>query len=303
MYKPYKLEPMPQDPAHLEKKKIRLTFGPFELKPANFKRPPGAGKMDPNSDQFMGVATGIPTGVLVVQTNSSLTYADGSVADVVNGVYNHHLIFADAKRNGPTPFKCVEGGETVPDMGLLMGASEANRDLQFASGGKIKTGFRLDKNDPVMLSAELVNYTNDTKRVYTITDFEYLETQPSDVMHVSMQVFDVTTCNANLKDASAPPGKTKWAIQSKKAQFTKPGYIFYRRGHMHDGGERVEILVNGKQICDSRATYGGAGASSMVDGKEWTTISNMASCTDPVKVETGDSLQIIAHFDLDAHPA
>jgi hypothetical protein len=139
--------------------------------------------------------------------------------------------------------------------------------------------------------------------VYTITDFEYMEIQPADAMHVSLQVFDITTCNPNLNDASAPAGKTKWALTSKKAQFTEPGYIFYRRGHMHDGGERVEILINGKQVCDSKATYGGDGTTTKIDGKEWTTISNMAFCTDPVKVETGDSLQIIAHFDLDAHPA
>jgi hypothetical protein len=284
-------------------KKIRLTYGPLELKPANVKRPAAPGKMDPNSDQFMGIVTGVPTGVLVVRTNSSLTYEDGSVADVVNGVYNHHLIFADSKRNGPTPFKCVDGGATIPDMGLLMGASEANRDLQFYSGGKIKTGFKLDKNDPIILNAELVNYTNDTKKVYTITDFEYMEVQPADAMHVTMQVFDITTCNANIKDAEAPAGKTKWALTSKKAQFTKPGYILYRRGHMHDGGESVEILVNGKQVCDSKASYGGAGSTTKVDGKEWATISKMASCADPVTVETGDSLQIIAHFDLDAHPA
>ena len=170
-------------------KKIRFTYGPLELKPANVKRPPARGKMDPNSDQFMGVVTGVPTGVLVVATNSSLTYEDGSLADVVNGVYNHHLIFSDAKRNGPTPFKCVDGGATIPDMGLLMGASEANRDLHFYNDGKIKTGFKLDKNDPITLSAELVNYTNDTKKVYTITDFEYMEIQPADARHVSMQVF------------------------------------------------------------------------------------------------------------------
>jgi hypothetical protein len=284
-------------------KKIRFTYGPLDLKPANVKRPPATGKMDPNSDQFMGVVTGVPTGVLVIATNSSLTYEDGSVADVVNGVYNHHLIFADAKRNGPTPFECVDGGTTIPDMGLLMGASEANRDLHFYNDGKIKTGFKLDKNDPITLSAELVNYTNDTKKVYTITDFEYMEIQPADARHISMQVFDITTCNANLKDARAPAGETKWSLTSKKAQFTKPGYIFHRRAHMHDGGKNVEIFVNGKQICDSKATYGGDGTTTKVDGKEWTTISNMASCTDPVKVETGDSLQIIAHFDLDAHPA
>jgi hypothetical protein len=72
---------------------------------------------------------------------------------------------------------------------------------------------------------------------------------------------------------------------------------------MHDGGERVEILVNAKQICDSKAIYGGSATTTAVDGQEWATISKMESCTDPVKVEAGDSLQIISHFDLDKHPA
>jgi Stress up-regulated Nod 19 len=304
-YKPYKMEIMQPSKSESGRKKVRFTFGPFELKPASVKRAAGMGKMDPNSDQFMGIVTGLPLGSLVLSTNSSLTYEDGSIADVVNGVYNHHLIIADTNQMGGSPTKCLEGGFTMPDMGLLMGASEANRDLEFSSSGSVPSGFKTGKNDLVVLSAELVNYTNDTKKVYSVSDVEYIESPGAGSIHASLNIFDTTTCDSSASSQGMAPthGRTKWSNKSKKVQITKDGYILTRRGHMHDGGENVQLLLNGKDICKSTAIYGGSAATTVIDGKEWATISRMETCSDPVKVKTGDILEVVANFDLDKHPA
>jgi hypothetical protein len=284
-------------------KRVRITFGPFELKPASVKRPQTAGKMDPNSDTFSGLASGIPSG-LVLSNNHTLTYKDGSVADVVNGVYNHHLMYVDVNKVGSSPIKCAEGnGTTLPDMGLLMGASEANRDLQFSPGKDFDAGFFLSKSDWVMLSAEIVNYTNETKQIYSVTDFEYIETPPKKALDTTMSIFDIDMCSTGNKSIEAPHGHTKWSAKSKKVQMTKNGYILFRRGHMHDGGDAVEFLLNGKQICNSKAIYGGEATTTTIDGKSWQTISKMEACFEPVKVKVGDTLEVAAHFDLQKHPA
>jgi hypothetical protein len=280
-----------------------MTYGPYDLKPASFKRSPGTNKMDPNSDQFTGIISGFPTGSQVISTNSSLVYADGSIADVVNGVYIHHLIVFDQSKTTSSPIKCFNSVNTTPDMGLLMGASEANRDLDFGSTGKITTAFKVDKNDMVMLSAEIVNYKEESKKVFSISDIEYIEGVNTDTIHTSLHVLDISTCSLDKVDLAAPNGKTRYNATSQPVEITKAGYILTRRGHMHDGGESVNLLLNGKVICESTAIYGGSSASTIIDGKEWTTIRKMRSCSDPVRVKVGDILEVTAHFDLEKHPA
>jgi hypothetical protein len=71
---------------------------------------------------------------------------------------------------------------------------------------------------------------------------------------------------------------------------------------MHDGGVGVTAFVNGKPICTSSATYGLAGGSTLVDGKEWKTISKMSECVDPIQLKKGDKIRMEAAYDNVAHP-
>lgn len=72
---------------------------------------------------------------------------------------------------------------------------------------------------------------------------------------------------------------------------------------MHDGGESMALVVNGDRKCFSTATYGtafeGADAAS---GKNWTTISAMSACGEPIHVKVGDTISLIANYDTLAHP-
>jgi hypothetical protein len=73
---------------------------------------------------------------------------------------------------------------------------------------------------------------------------------------------------------------------------------------MHDGGERIRLYINGKEICDSVAFYGGNDQATLVgpDGKKWETLSGMSECARVMKVKEGDLLRMDAYYDTDAHP-
>jgi hypothetical protein len=71
-----------------------------------------------------------------------------------------------------------------------------------------------------------------------------------------------------------------------------------------DGGVNIIVNVNGKQVCDSKALYGGEGhTSKTADGKLWETIRETTVCTDSIKVKKGDKIYIEGSFDLDLHPS
>lgn len=73
---------------------------------------------------------------------------------------------------------------------------------------------------------------------------------------------------------------------------------------MPDGGENVEVRINDKMVCDSKAFYGGPGhVGNSHDGKSWETIRDMYTCPEGVVVKKGDRIELSAKYDLDAHPA
>jgi hypothetical protein len=71
---------------------------------------------------------------------------------------------------------------------------------------------------------------------------------------------------------------------------------------MHDGGTGVNMYVNGKVYCKSKAIYGGPGGTIILEGKTWATIATMTECNDPIPVKKGDKLKIEATYDTKEHP-
>jgi hypothetical protein len=67
-------------------KRIKITLGPFTIQPANAKRSYNPSRMDPNSEAWTNMVKGLPQDILVLSANSTLTYVDGTPADVVNGI-------------------------------------------------------------------------------------------------------------------------------------------------------------------------------------------------------------------------
>jgi len=64
----------------------------------------------------------------------------------------------------------------------------------------------------------------------------------------------------------------------------------------------MDMFINEKYQCSSKAIYGGAGATTKVNEKEWATISRMSYCEGPIAVKKGDTLSMTAQYDLKRHP-
>jgi len=104
------------------------------------------------------------------------------------------------------------------------------------------------------------------------------------------------------------------------------GRVLGARGHLHDGGVKVVMYLNDKFTCASDAVYGvkdqsdsgmdgmagmggghshggasggGVGGQSAVGIK---TISSMTPCTGPFPVKKGDTMKLVAVYDLAKHP-
>jgi hypothetical protein len=73
---------------------------------------------------------------------------------------------------------------------------------------------------------------------------------------------------------------------------------------MPDGGVNILVTVNGKEVCNSKALYGGKGHTSTTpEGKVWQTISETTECGQGVRVKKGDKIFMQGNYDLGLHPS
>jgi hypothetical protein len=74
-------------------------------------------------------------------------------------------------------------------------------------------------------------------------------------------------------------------------------------GHIHEGGVRNTLLLNGKVICNAEAVYGGSKVSfSREDGEKWDAISHMTPCIEPVQMKNGDVMTMTTYYNTELHP-
>jgi hypothetical protein len=62
------------------------------------------------------------------------------------------------------------------------------------------------------------------------------------------------------------------------------------KGHLHDGGDTITMLVNDKPVCRSVPEYKNGA------------ITSMSTCNDPIKLKAGDEITVHTVYDLPKHP-
>lgn len=160
--------------------------------------------------------------------------------------------------------------------------------------------------------------------MYTVSELEYLPGKPTGYVYTQSHVLLLGMCDSgggmSATHIRPPSGQSKFTLAGKdEITVTKDGYLVqiyefhiesgydlhltsWTVGHLHDGGDKMVILLNSKPICESRAIYGGpAHEQIQANGEVWKTIASMSECGEALRVHKGDKLQFTADFDLTKH--
>jgi hypothetical protein len=223
------------------------------------------------------------------------------------GLYNHHIAFIDMSSLTPAVVSCGDGRAfaTIPANVFMGGAADTLGNRYTTSDGQFKSGFYLGKNAGVILMVDVVNYNDQPKNIYVVSEIEYLPGKREGYMQSSVIDLDIGVCGGKSGlYLQAPKGQPKFAFQGKDFTVERDGYFLAIHGHMHDGGNDIVLKLNGKEVCVSKAEYGGTGHEGFnAKGEKWTTIRGMTTCDEPIKVIKGDKISVIANFDMEEHPA
>jgi hypothetical protein len=188
--------------------------------------------MDPNSDTWYRMAVGIPTDVTALFTNTSLQYENGKIADQSSGVYKHHVTFSTAIKKVPMFATCPgqsASSDKLPTT-TFMGASEEKGDTAFSTpDGKFNSGYYVSKSETFTMTGEIINYTNDTKVIYSVTELEYIPGRPAGSLDVVTQILSVNQCETSDLKLRPPGGQKIFSFKSKEMTVIQDGYILSRR--------------------------------------------------------------------------
>jgi len=193
----------------------------------------------------------------------------------------------------------------LPFSVFAAGATEEGGIIYGSKVESVKTGYYVGKKRVLTNMIDVVNYNDVERTVYTATEIEYIPGQPAGYIDTVQQLVDPGTCGGQDGARIHPPrGISKFSVNGTGILMARDGYILNMRGHLHDGGIDLNLKVNGKTVCVSRAQYGGEGhVTKTADGKVWETIKETSTCDQPIKVSKGDKIYMQANYDLDMHPS
>jgi len=208
------------------------------------------------------------------------------------GVYIHHILtFDTTKRSAPFLSSCVGGGALTMLGSKFVGSGEDNNNVPVwytTKDGSHSGGFHIGSSDSFAMNADLVSLNAGSSQVYLTMDMEYL---PGKVGHDTQEtLLSVETCGGQRLRTSAtgPTNST-----SGKYTFKQNGSIIVAKGHLHAGGDRVQVYINNKLTCESKAQYGGS--------KGEMAINEMSICPE-IKVKNGDVMTFSVVYDVSKHP-
>lgn len=138
----------------------------------------------------------------------------------------------------------------------------------------------------MVLGGELMNMYDHSQEVVVSTIWDFVPSDASAFAEAVPFWLDIGGCDSSEQPAMAA-GEFSYASPENTTHFN--GKVAAIGGHLHDGGTHLEILKNGKPICNTQAAYKGDH------------ISQMSTCSDATPVAPGDRWSLSAHYDTSEH--
>jgi hypothetical protein len=216
---------------------------------------------------------------------------------------------------------------------LFMSGNERTPTNYSLVGNGLKSGYIVRPSDDFMTLLNLQNFADKEQYVWQTFTYDIVEDSPAEYLPAQIVWFTIGTlenpslglCHwangefpwgtTNLTNKDLPKSRV-FSEHSKIWTSDKTGLILATGGHVHPGAKNLEIFENGKQICDSVATYkkageGGHGHAPMkrqipagnYSNNDVEFVANMRFCEFPqgVPMKPGDKLHIQTNYDLDLH--
>jgi hypothetical protein len=253
----------------------------------------------------------------ITSIQAGLEYSDGANANINNGMWLHHMV-AMASGTGKSDATCQSAAFSLPH--FAVGGTGANTERFFASGNERTTldilatgkyGYKVNSGDKFSLLVDLMNLNTTDKTVYLTLNYKYVAGSEPGFKPVKPLWLDAAQCGTS--EVAAKTGAYTLATTPWTANFS--GKLLAGAGHLHDGGVNAVMENNGRQFCDSVASYGTKpefidpegggmdhGGGGMEHGHGGAHISEMTMCPPGSTIAAGDKIVLKGNYDDSKYP-
>jgi hypothetical protein len=245
-------------------------------------------------------------------------YANGSEA-AGPAVYLHH---AAVLNTGP---EAKDGTCARPAYDLFFSTGNERSTIIYNNPDATRqAGYYVQNSDNFVLQSEVINNELNEKEIWVYMDYQYISGKPSG--HQQTKVVWLSgaekpcSTKARLQELingeepklgageMFPPNDKKFTLKSEPWVSPWAGNFIALGGHLHDGGENIEIYQNDKLICNSQANYVVGTSSPMAASHHGDTtiaarhITKMTGCRTSDAVNVGDKFYIVVNYDFEKNP-
>ncbi|RDW59134.1 hypothetical protein BP5796_12058 [Coleophoma crateriformis] len=276
-------------PEH-QPKRTQIKYGPMKV--------PGRGHYDGMKNFKLKDVVPPCRGCMIVWMHAGLEFLHGGEAEPKHGMWLHHTVLQNNARVAAKG--CWDGKKE----------KEGKKERFFASGnektvvdlgvnGTEKVGYWIGEKDHMSMSTELMNMNKESQTAVLTLTFEYIPYQPHDFSSTTPIWMDIGGCHSMVP---VPSGGPLFEIESPVWTSTINGRIATVLGHLHDGGERLSLHRDSKEVCDIKAAYGMKNEFEHHDpDMDMSHITSMSTCNSVGRLTVGEEWMIKAHYNLEKH--
>jgi hypothetical protein len=246
---------------------VRITYGPFKVKGSGSKQWQGNSiSLDPQGTGWGYLAEDFPTNVTALTSRMFITLEDGQEISNNAGIYNHHALFLDISKGfSSSDLQCGDDkSKFIPIINSIAGsAADASGQEPWLNTTRPTVGNFIDASHKVFLTGDLVNYNNETKEVYMVSEMQYVEGKAKGTMETSINIVAVGTCEAKgllgplgLYFLKPPRDQKKWTIKGGGLEIKDDGKLLAVRGHMHGQYWQYIFRIDSYKFFRWRGEYG-----------------------------------------------
>jgi hypothetical protein len=128
---------------------------------------------------------------------------------------------------------------------------------------KEKLGYYMNPEDKFRFILDFMNEKDEDRIVYLTMTYDYIQGRPEGFSNYRTIWLDIAQCGTS--EVRPPSGKVKFDV-SQDWVANLNGDILVAGGHLHDGGTHIALTVDGKEVCDSVASYSNNSAGGAMGG-------------------------------------
>ncbi|KAF2436265.1 hypothetical protein EJ08DRAFT_692141 [Tothia fuscella] len=255
---PPKIQTMPTRNPHIPNSKtVKIRYGPYTVPGARVEGGEGMinNRPSPSVDKPCSRC-------MILGMNAGLEYPDGADANTNTKMWLHHMVMFNIGKGA--------NDATCPIFGaphLIVGSMPSSSERIFSSGNERTTtffnppwgnvtnlGYPIYPADRFGMIVDLMNMNMQAKESYLTIYYDFIDGHPKEMQEVKPVWMDAAQCGTSEISGRTASAAFDFVSPAWIANFE--GEVTGTGGHLHDGGTKVEIIVDKKIICTSVPTYG-----------------------------------------------